>query len=109
MPKGIMTPPNYLPSDYRRRDNIKNGFEELERIVPHAGRLDGEKLSQASHWSINDLIQLIYSLLKSISFQASVLFDAGNHIKRVTRESAELAREIQAVKSEMERLNAQIE
>ena len=40
--------PSYLPSDYRRRDNIKNGFEELERIVPHAGRLDGEKLSQAS-------------------------------------------------------------
>ena len=40
--------PSYLPSDYRRRDNIKNGFEELERLVPHEGRLDGEKLSQAS-------------------------------------------------------------
>ena len=87
MPKGLVPPlPNCLPSDFRRRDNIKNGFEELERIVPHAGRLDGEKLSQAS-----------------------VLFDAGNHIKRVTRESADLADQIQAVKSEMDQLNSQIE
>ena len=78
--------PSYLPSDYRRRDNIKNGFEELERIVPHAGRLDGEKLSQAS-----------------------VLFDAGNYVKRVTRENADLAAQIEAVKKEMEDLNSQIE
>ena len=49
-------------------------------------RLDGEKLSQAS-----------------------VLFDAGNYIKRVTRESADLAAEIQAVKNEMDELNSQIE
>ena len=48
-PRGTMTPPNYLPSDFRRRDNIKAGFEELQRIVPHTGRLDGEKLSQASN------------------------------------------------------------
>ena len=48
-PRGTMTPPNYLPSDFRRRDNIKAGFEELERIVPHTGRLDGEKLSQVSN------------------------------------------------------------
>ena len=41
--------------------------------------------------------------------QASVLFDAGNYIKRVTRESADLAAQIQAVKSEMDQLNSEIE
>ena len=38
-----------------------------------------------------------------------MLFDAGNYVKRVTRENADLAAQIEAVKKEMEDLNSQIE
>eukprot|EP00095_Tigriopus_kingsejongensis_P008103 maker-scaffold590_size129399-snap-gene-0.36 protein:Tk08103 transcript:maker-scaffold590_size129399-snap-gene-0.36-mRNA-1 annotation:"hypothetical protein CAPTEDRAFT_219042" len=73
-------------AENKRRDSIKCGLEDLQRMLPHIGKPEEEKMSQAS-----------------------VLFEAGKFINQVKGDDAKVSDEIEAVKKQIDDLNNEIE
>ncbi|TRY61611.1 hypothetical protein TCAL_03204 [Tigriopus californicus] len=73
-------------AENKRRDSIKCGLDDLQRMLPHIGTPEEEKISQAS-----------------------VLYEAGKYIHQVKGDDAKISIEIEAVKKEIDDLNNQIE
>lgn len=73
-------------TESKRRDSIKSGLEELQRILPHFGPPEEEKISQAT-----------------------ILFEAGKYIKSLKHSQAEGTDLLANVRADIDELNKQIE
>ena len=71
------------PAEWRRRDSIKNGLDELQRLL---GRAEDDKMSQAS-----------------------VLQEGGKHIRTLRADGNKLTAEIEAVRKKRDQLHNEIE
>ncbi len=108
-----------MAAENKRRDSIKYGLEELQRILPHVGTPEEEKvrkwvpqreepttLAICRRAAVTYVLAYLY--LQQIS-QASVLYEAGKYIRTIQGEQTRLSEEIEAVKQQIDELNNQIE
>ncbi|XP_040569196.1 uncharacterized protein [Lepeophtheirus salmonis] len=77
---------SHSSTENRRRDSIKQGLDELQRVLPHLGSPEEEKISQAS-----------------------ILYEAGKFIKDSQAFNNKTTDHICSLKEEIEKLNREIE
>ena len=73
-------------SETKRRDSIKSGLEELQRVLPQFGSPEEEKISQAT-----------------------ILVEAAKYLKSLKEAQEDGASSLESTQGEIEELNKQIE